>query len=95
MPLQPLFLILHGGQGDIGGLPRHNDLILQILELTDGGCTTALAAEEPLPPDNSAAQTGDGPTPEAYIPDPEGTVTFQNLDRRMREGNLQVLFSSL
>ena len=48
-------------------------------------CTTALAAEEPLPPDNSAAQTGDGPTPEAYIPDPEGTVTFQNLDRRMRE----------
>ena len=54
-------------------------------------CTTALAAEEPLPPDNSAAQTGDGPTPEAYIPDPEGTVTFQNLDRRMREGNLQVL----
>lgn len=54
-------------------------------------CTTALAAEEPLPPDNSAAQTGDGPTPEAYIPDPEGTVTFQNLDRRMRKGNLQVL----
>ena len=46
-------------------------------------CTTALAAEEPLPPDNSAAQTGDGPTPEAYIPDPEGTVTFQNLDRRI------------
>ena len=54
-------------------------------------CTTALAAEEPPLPDSSSEQTGDGPAPEAYIPDPEGTVTFHNLDRRMREGNLQVL----
>lgn len=53
-------------------------------------CTAALAAEgEPAPPDSS--QTGGGPAPEQYIPDPEGSVTFQNLARRMRENNLQVL----
>ena len=31
------------------------------------------------------------PPVEEYIPDPAGSVTFQNLDRRMRESNLQIL----
>ena len=39
--------------------------------------------------------TEDGEEPEApveeYIPDPVGSVTFGNLNRRMHEGNLQVL----
>lgn len=53
-------------------------------------CSAAFAAEgSDAPPDS--VQTGDGPAAEQYIPDPEGTVTFRNLDRRMRENNLQVL----
>ena len=43
----------------------------------------ALAAEAP---ETEAPQ----PPAEEYIPDPVGSITFGNLSRRMREGNLQV-----
>ena len=33
----------------------------------------------------------EGQEPEEYIPDPAGTVTFENLERRMRENNLSLL----
>lgn len=45
-----------------------------------------------------AAPAGDVPQsgtaaarPDAYVPDPEGRVSFGNLERRMREGNLNLL----
>ena len=54
--------------------------------------------EEPAAP---AAESGgeespadsqeDLPPAEEYIPDPMGAITFQNLERRMRENNLQIL----
>ena len=50
------------------------------LSLMSGG---ALAADAALEPEEKNPA-------EAYIPDPEGTLTFQNLERRMREGNLQI-----
>ena len=54
------------------------------------------AEEEPTSP------AGPDPAPETdpetgelidtgYVPDPVGSVTFENVERRMREGNLQVL----
>ena len=63
---------------------------------------SALAAEEDKPEKTGAAQTQeeseDGqeagetqPEEEPYIPDPAGTVTFENLERRMRENNLSLL----
>ena len=63
---------------------------------------SALAAEEDEPEKTGAAQTQeeseDGqeagetqPEEEPYIPDPVGTLTFENLDRRMRENNLTLL----
>lgn len=46
----------------------------------------ALAAEGP------AAEPEEPQTPvEEYIPDPVGSITFGNLERRMREGNLSLL----
>ena len=63
---------------------------------------SALAAEEEEPEKAGAAQTQeeseDGqeagetqPEEEPYIPDPVGTLTFENLERRMRENNLTLL----
>ena len=63
---------------------------------------SALAAEEDKPEKTGAAQTQeeseDGqeagetqPEEEPYIPDPVGTLTFENLERRMRENNLTLL----
>ena len=63
---------------------------------------SALAAEEDEPEKTGAAQTQeeaeDGqeagetqPKEEPYIPDPVGTLTFENLERRMRENNLTLL----
>ena len=63
---------------------------------------SALAAEEDEPEKTGAAQTQeeseDGqeagetqPEEEPYIPDPVGTLTFENLERRMRENNLTLL----
>ena len=63
---------------------------------------SALAAEEEEPEKTGAAQTQeeseDGqeagetqPEEEPYIPDPVGTLTFENLERRMRENNLTLL----
>lgn len=46
----------------------------------------ALTAED-VPQDGTAPET----EPDAYIPDPAGTITFDNLGRRMRENNLNVL----
>lgn len=41
----------------------------------------------------SGAETPEAPQPSAeeYIPDPVGSITFASLERRMREGNLNVL----
>ena len=36
LPLQPVLLKLHGGQGDVGGFPGHDDLVLQVFQLPDG-----------------------------------------------------------
>lgn len=47
-------------------------------------------AEEGGPSDGETDGT-DGGSQEEYIPDPVGTITFDNLERRMHEGNLQVL----
>ena len=47
-------------------------------------------AEEGEPSDGETDGT-DGGSQEEYIPDPVGTITFDNLERRMHEGNLQVL----
>ena len=63
---------------------------------------SALAAEEDEPEKTGAAQTQeeseDGqeagetqPEEEPYIPDPVGTLTFENLERRMRENNRTLL----
>ena len=63
---------------------------------------SALAAEEDKPEKTGAAQTQekaeDGqeagetqPEEEPYIPDPVGTLTFENLEHRMRENNLTLL----
>ena len=63
---------------------------------------SALAAEEDKPEKTGAAQTQeeseDGqeagetqPEEEPYIPDPVGTLTFENLERRMRENDLTLL----
>ena len=63
---------------------------------------SALAAEEDEPEKTGAAQTQeeseDGqeagetqPEEEPYIPDPVGTLTFENLEHRMRENNLTLL----
>jgi len=55
--------------------------------------------EQPTEPDQSTSQAGQ-PAPEGedgeaepveeYIPDPVGSISFANVDRRMHEGNLQV-----
>lgn len=62
---------------------------------------SALAAEEDEPEKTGAAQTqeesedgqeaGETQPEEPYIPDPVGTLTFENLERRMRENNLTLL----
>ena len=39
----------------------------------------------------AAPETSDDPPAEEYIPDPVGSLSFGNLNRRMHEGNLQVL----
>ena len=41
--------------------------------------------------ETSGEEPSDGQEPEEYIPDPAGTVTFENLERRMRENNLTLL----
>lgn len=40
---------------------------------------------------DAAPETSDDPPAEEYIPDPVGSLSFGNLNRRMHEGNLQVL----
>lgn len=42
------------------------------------------------PPAGENGETAPEPE-EVYIPDPVGSITFQNLERRMREGNLSML----
>ena len=44
----------------------------------------------PDPDPQPDPETGETPESE-WVPDPEGTATFENVERRMREGNLQVL----
>lgn len=46
----------------------------------------ALTAED-VPQDGTAPEA----EPDPYVPDPAGTITFDNLGRRMRENNLNVL----
>ena len=59
--------------------------VIQPFEPEDGSLVLASAsqAEEPDPAEDSPA--------EEYIPDPVGSISFGNLERRMREGNLNVL----
>lgn len=53
---------------------------------------TASPALQAEPPDERPEEEPSGQTSvEEYIPDPAGRVTFQNLERRLREGNLQIL----
>lgn len=40
---------------------------------------------------DAETETEDGAPAEEYIPDPAGTLSFANLERRMREGNLTLL----
>lgn len=50
--------------------------------------------EEAAPAEGSGGEAGagDGAEPvDPYIPDPAGTISFRNVESRMREGNLQVL----
>lgn len=52
------------------------------------------APEEGTPGEETAGEETPGEAPEElpeYIPDPVGSVSFTNLNRRMHEGNLQVL----
>ena len=39
--------------------------------------------------DQDVEESGDGE--EEYVPDPAGTVSYENLERRMRENNLSLL----
>ena len=57
-------------------------------EPLDGPAVTvgALTAED-VPQDGTAPEA----EPDPYVPDPAGTITFDNLGRRMRENNLNVL----
>ena len=64
-------------------------------ETPEDGEASAPAEEAPSPagPDPDPQpdpETGETPESE-WVPDPEGTATFENVERRMREGNLQVL----
>lgn len=50
--------------------------------------------EETAPAEGSGGEAGAGAGTEpvdTYIPDPAGTISFRNVESRMREGNLQVL----
>ena len=64
---------------------------------TEPDGTSAGEPEAQAEPEENAEQTGgdtgEEPEPpvEEYIPDPVGSITFGNLNRRMHEGNLQVL----
>lgn len=55
----------------------------------NGETQTAPQSGEAEPP----SQDGEQPAPEEaeYIPDPVGSISFQNLERRMREGNLSLM----
>ena len=63
----------------------------------DGEQPVAKAAqtrEAEADPDGAETAGEDGGAPEEeapYIPDPEGMITFENLERRMRENNLTLL----
>ena len=74
--------------------------LLAVAALTVGPCGASALADIPEPDGQgitylSAEAAVAGPVSEAaaegYVPDPEGSVSFANLSRRMREGNLQVL----
>ena len=43
------------------------------------------------PEEEESQDGGETPPEEEYIPDPVGTLTFENLERRMRENNLTLL----
>ena len=47
--------------------------------------------EEGAPAEDTESETSEEPQEEEYIPDPVGAISFQNLERRMREGNLSLL----
>ena len=66
-------------QGDIqSGQPTEGDV--------------SLPAEAPKAPDGTDGGEPSEDTPiEEYIPDPVGSISFANLERRMHEGSLQVL----
>ena len=61
------------------------------------GDSSAPLPDDPAEPDAPPAQpdpedeTSNEPPVEEYIPDPVGSITFGNLNRRMHEGSLQVL----
>ena len=71
--------------------------LLAVAAVLVGPCGIGVFADTPENTDTSVAgeETGAGPASEipveGYIPDAEGSVSFANMNRRMREGNLQVL----
>ena len=64
-------------------------------ETPEDGEASAPAEEVPSPagpdPDPQPGLETDETPESEWVPDPEGTATFENVERRMREGNLQVL----
>ena len=48
-------------------------------------------SEEEKPEEGEPGEEADNPPAEEYIPDPVGSISFANLERRMHEGNLQIL----
>lgn len=67
--------------------------ILQTEEMEEPEGESISAGEPKSQTEESVPETEEDTAGEApeYIPDPAGHVTFQNLDHRMREGNLQIL----
>lgn len=45
---------------------------------------------EPAAPEGEEEPSEDAPPVEEYIPDPVGSISFANVNRRMHEGNLQI-----
>ena len=53
--------------------------------------TGAAIAEEPFPdtPEGPTTETAEQPPAEEYIPDPVGSISFTNLEHRLRENKLR------
>ena len=68
---------------DTGAAPEETG---EAVEEETGEAPPSPAGPDPEPDPESGETVDTG-----YVPDPVGSVTFENVERRMREGNLQVL----